>query len=122
MRIRDLRNLPDGITDCGVNRVWLWWGAVLSKSLIQFSAAVWVSVPTLSFVTVAQPSLTLWDPMDSPWSSPVQNAGVGSLSLLQDIVPTQELNQGLCTAGRFFSNGAVREAPCSLALAEAKLW
>ena len=31
----------------------------------------------------------------SPWKSPGQNAGVRSLSLLQGIFPTQELNQGL---------------------------
>ena len=28
----------------------------------------------------------------SPWNSPGQNTGVGSLSLLQGIFPTQELN------------------------------
>ena len=31
----------------------------------------------------------------SPWNSPDQNAGVGSLSLLQGIFPTQGLNPGL---------------------------
>ena len=31
----------------------------------------------------------------NPWNSPGQNAGVGSLSLLQGIFPTQELNRGL---------------------------
>ena len=31
----------------------------------------------------------------SPWDSPGQNTGVGSLSLLQGIFPTQELNLGL---------------------------
>ena len=31
----------------------------------------------------------------SPWNSPGQNTGVGSLSLLQGIFPTHELNQGL---------------------------
>ena len=33
--------------------------------------------------------------MDSPWNSPDQNTGVGSLSLLQGIFPTQGLNPGL---------------------------
>ena len=47
-------------------------------------------------VKVAQSCLTLCDPMDcSPWNSPGQNAGVGSLSLLQGIFPTQGLNPGL---------------------------
>ena len=31
----------------------------------------------------------------SPWNSPGQNTGVGSLSLLQGVFPTQELNPGL---------------------------
>ena len=53
----------------------------------------------------------------SPWNSPGQNTGVGSLSLLQGIFPTQGSNPGLphcrrilpalqadssCIAGRFF--------------------
>ena len=94
--------------------------------------------------------LALWDPMDCPWNSPGQNTGVGSLSLLQRIFPTQGSNPGLlhcrqilyqlnhkrsprilelvaytfssrssrprnqtgvsCTAGRFFTNWAMREA------------
>ena len=41
----------------------------------------------------------LWDTMNSTayssWNSPGQNAGVGSLSLLQGIFPTQESNWGL---------------------------
>ena len=40
----------------------------------------------------------------SPWNSPVQNTGVGSLSLLQGIFPTQESNPGLPNAGGFFTN------------------
>ena len=41
---------------------------------------------------VAQSCLTLCDPMGY---SPGQNTGVGSLSLLQGIFPTQETNPGL---------------------------
>ena len=44
---------------------------------------------------VAQSCLTLCDPMDCIWNSPGQNTGVGSLSLLQGIFPTQESNWGL---------------------------
>ena len=47
-------------------------------------------------VKVTQSCLTLCDPMDcSPWKSPGQNTGVGSVSLLQGIFPTQGLNPGL---------------------------
>ena len=46
-------------------------------------------------VTQLCPCLTLYDSMDCPWDSPGQNTGVGSLSLLQRIFPTQGLNPGL---------------------------
>ena len=35
------------------------------------------------------------DTMDCPWDSPGQNTGVGSLSLLQGIFPTEGSNPGL---------------------------
>ena len=46
---------------------------------------------------VTQLCPTLCDPMDlcSPRNSPGRNTRVGSLSLLQEIFPTQELNPGL---------------------------
>ena len=60
--------------------------------------------------------LTLWtwkslshvyNPMDeSPWNSPGQNTGVGTLSLLQGIFPTQGSNPGLPHT-RCFSKGFV---------------
>ena len=47
-------------------------------------------------VKVAQLCPTLCDPMDySLWNSPGQNTGVGSLSLLYGIFPTQGLSPGL---------------------------
>ena len=42
----------------------------------------------------------------SPGNSPGQNTGVGSLSLLQGIFPTQVS----CIAGGFFTSQATREA------------
>ena len=42
-------------------------------------------------VKVAQSCLTLCDPVDcSPWNSPGQNTGVGSLTLFQGIFPTRD--------------------------------
>ena len=38
--------------------------------------------------------------LDSPWNSPGQNTWVGSLSLLQGIIPTQGSNPGLPHCGR----------------------
>ena len=46
-------------------------------------------------VKVVQSCPTRCDPMDCPCNSPGQNTGVGSLSLLQGIFPTQGLNPGL---------------------------
>ena len=45
---------------------------------------------------VTQSCPTLWDPMNcSPWNSPGQNTGVGSLSFLQGTFSTQGSNLGL---------------------------
>ena len=46
-------------------------------------------------VKVTQSCPTLCDPMGCPWNSPGQNTGIGSLFLLQGIIPTQGLNPGL---------------------------
>ena len=46
----------------------------------------------------------------SLWNFPGKNTGVGSLSLLQQIFPDEELNQISCIAGGFFTNWAVMEA------------
>ena len=40
----------------------------------------------------------------SPWNSPGQNTGVGSLSFLQGIFLTQESNRGLLHCSGFFTN------------------
>ena len=53
---------------------------------------------SVQFSSVTQSCLTLCDPMDciySPWNSPGQNTGEGSLSLLQGSFPTQRSNSGL---------------------------
>ena len=44
----------------------------------------------------------------SPWNSPGQNTGVGSLSLLQGIFPRNQTRVS-CIAGRFFTNWTMRE-------------
>ena len=55
----------------------------------------------LTSESVTQSCLTLWPhglqptKLLCPWNSPGQNTGVGSLSLLQGIFPTQEVNPGL---------------------------
>ena len=65
---------------------------VIKFSELQFSH--WKT--SKSELKVAQSCLTLCNLMDcSPWNSPGQNTGVGSLSLLQGIFPTQGSNPGL---------------------------
>ena len=54
----------------------------------------------------------LCDPMDySPWNSPGQNTGVGSLSLLQGICPTQGSNPGLLHCRRILSQLSHKASP-----------
>ena len=58
--------------------------------------AMVVTSGILEKVRVAQSCPTLQPQvLYSPWNSPGQNTGVGSLSLLQRIFPTQGLNPGL---------------------------
>ena len=64
-------------------------------------------------VLVAQSCLTLCDPVDCslPGSSVHgKNNGVGCHSLPQGLFPTQGSIRLSCTAGRFFTNWATREA------------
>ena len=62
-------------------------------------------------VKVTQSCLTLWPHgLYSPWNSPGQNTGMGSLSLVQEIFPTQGWTQVFCIAGGFFTSWTTREA------------
>ena len=47
----------------------------------------------------------------SPWNSPGKNTGVGSLSLLQQIFPTQESNQGLLHCRQILYQLSYQESP-----------
>ena len=50
----------------------------------------------------------------SPWNSPGQNTGVGSLCLLQGIFPTQGSNPGLLHCRWIFYQLSHKGSPCSL--------
>ena len=50
----------------------------------------------------------------SPWNSPGQNTGVGSLSLLQRIFPTQESNPGLLRCRQILYQLSHKESPVSM--------
>ena len=47
----------------------------------------------------------------SPWNSPGQNTGVGNLSLLQGIFPTQESNQDLLNRSRILYQLSYQGSP-----------
>ena len=67
-----------------------------------------------SEVKVAQLCLTLCDSMDySLWNSPGQNTGVGCLSLLQGIFPTQGSNQGLLSCRWILYQLSYQRSPLS---------
>ena len=71
----------------GVNR-WYTWGMS------------WVLCLFLPYIPQSERCSVVSDSLQphglySPWNSPGQNTGVGSLSLLQGIFPTQGLNPGL---------------------------
>ena len=66
-----------------------------------------------SEVTVAQSCPTLCDPMGC-WNSPGHNTGVGSLSLLQGIFPTQWSNSGLLYCRWILYQLSHQESPLSL--------
>ena len=62
---------------------------------------------------VTQSRPTLCNPMNcSLWNSPGQNTGVGSLSLLQGIFPTQGLNPGLLHNRQILYQLSHKGSPC----------
>ena len=61
------------------------WNSTTSTSFVR-SDATWLHIPG---------HLALGESMHSPWSSPGQNTGVGSLSLLLGMFPTQGLSPSL---------------------------
>ena len=72
-------------------------------------------------VKVTQLCPTLCDPMDCPWNSLGQNTGVGSLSLLQGIFPTQGSNPGLLNCRRILYQLSHQGSPQLLSLCS-KAW
>ena len=65
-------------------------------------------------VKVAQSCPTLCDSMDRPWNSPGPNTGVGSLSLLQGIFPTQGSKPGLQHYRQTLYHLSHKGSPCRL--------
>ena len=79
---------------------------------------LWLMKLCCHIVIIQSSYFTLWFTLGAvysmglEWNSPGQNTGVGSLSLLQGIFPTQGSNPGqsTCIADRFFTSWVTREA------------
>ena len=83
---------------CIVGRCFTVWATREGPQFVNELYSIGLKESSVQFSSVAQSCSTLCDPMDSivsPWNSPGQNTGVGSLSLLQVIFPTQGSNPGL---------------------------
>ena len=86
---QNVTTLGDSIFPEKIKLKWGFWGGVGGANLIQYD---WCSYSESRSVV----SDSLWPHgLSSPWNSPGQNTGLGSLSLLQGIFPTQGSNPGL---------------------------
>ena len=65
-------------------------------------------------VKVTQSCPTLCNTMNCPWNSPGQSTGVGSLSLLQGIFPTQGSNPGIPHCGQILYQLSHKGSPRTL--------
>ena len=84
------------------------------QGILQARILEWVAFPNPG---IEPKSSTLQvDTLPAETSGKPKNSGVGSLSHLQRIFPTQESNGGLLIAGGFFSNSAIREASLYIAV------
>ena len=82
---------------------------ILQARILEWVGFPFSRWPSQSGIEPRSPTLQA-DCLPSEPPEKPKNTGVGSLSLLQWIFPTQELTGVSCTAGRFFTNCAIREA------------
>ena len=90
---------PAKLTSCCFHVASFWLSLFSPFFFFLFPPSFLLKDPSkyIACVKVTQLCPTLWEPhgLFSPWNSPGQNTGVGSLSLLQGIFPTQGSNPGL---------------------------
>ena len=70
------------------------------ESPTSLATTCWIIYEPITAISVSQSRSVMSDSLRphglySPWNSPGQNTGMGSLSRLQEIIPTQGLNPGL---------------------------
>ena len=79
-------------------------------------SATWEALLSSYWTVISESCLVVSDSLQpyelySPWNSPGQKTGVGNLSLLQGIFPTQGSNPGLPHGSGFFTSWTIRETP-----------
>ena len=86
----------------------------MEMSMNKINFLSYVQERTVVVVKVVQSCPTLRPHrLYSPWNSPGQNTGVGSLSLLRGIFPSQGSNPGLPHCRQILYQLSTREAPVS---------
>ena len=86
----------------------------MEMSMNKINFLSYVQERTVVVVKVVQSCPTLRPHrLYSPWNSPGQNTGVGSLSLLRGIFPSQGSNPGLPHCRQILYQLSTREAPGS---------
>ena len=84
-----------------------------TPNMIEMSGS---QVSVILKMKVAQSYLTLCNPIDYLWNSPGQDTGLGSLSLLQGIFPTQGSNRSLPHCRRILYQLSHKGSPSILEL------
>ena len=80
----------------------LWWPKIMHNCINYYQSNQHNINCIVKWKWKSLSCVRLCNPMDCPWNSLGQNTGVGSLSLLQGIFPTQGSNPGLLHCRRTF--------------------
>ena len=116
--INILQTYPAPINPTSQHILYLFITLISSKNICIQIVEFFTSLGAISkwkLLTCVQLFATPWTV--HPWNSPSQNTGVGSLSLLQGIFPTQGLNPGLLYCRQILyqlsHKGSMKDTYCS---------
>ena len=116
--INILQTYPAPINPTSKHILYLFITLISSKNICIQIVEFFTSLGAISkwkLLTCVQLFATPWTV--HPWNSPSQNTGVGSLSLLQGIFPTQGLNPGLLYCRQILyqlsHKGSMKDTYCS---------
>ena len=103
----------------GINPSWLW--CIILFICCWIYCRLYIGLHPLYQFSSVQSLSRVWL-FATPWSSPGQNTGVGSLSLLRGSSQPRNRTRVSCTVGRFFTNWAIWEALAYRMCAIITLW